>query len=482
MKLFDAASMGLYNLRKSILRTILTTLGVVIGIGTLSSMISFGVGMENNVLNSFKNNDLFNGLILTEKKFDVESAMNGDTESLEDDNKVKSPPLNDSTLKIIRNIKNVEIAYPEIFIPAKIIFGKNDIKTSVKALPSELNKYQPFNNISFGRFVKKEKINEIVLSDRILKRLKIIVKDSEKTKLSDDERKKGFSLLVPDSILGKNIKVITASVNDNLLFEIASKGIFSGMSNDSARNIKMFKDNEIEFRIVGINMTDKKMVGGSFTENAIISLESAKLLPITDFSSVWDLIGRNDSSQKSKYNSVYVRVKSPKYVGTVKKQLKKMNYQIFSFIDQLDEIRNNFIIVDMMLSAIGIIALFVAGLGIINTMVMSILERKKEIGIMKALGAAESDIKKIFFVEASIIGLLGGIFGLLLGWTVTEIAAIVIKANIPSGELVNAQLFSFPFWLLGGAILFAIIISLTAALYPAYRAARVDPVIALRNE
>jgi putative ABC transport system permease protein len=229
-------------------------------------------------------------------------------------------------------------------------------------------------------------------------------------------------------------------------------------------------------------MTDKKMVGGSFTENAIISLESAKLLPITDFSSVWDLIGRNDSSQKSKYNSVYVRVKSPKYVGTVKKQLKKMNYQIFSFIDQLDEIRNNFIIVDMMLSAIGIIALFVAGLGIINTMVMSILERKKEIGIMKALGAAESDIKKIFFVEASIIGLLGGIFGLLLGWTVTEIAAIVIKANIPSGELVNAQLFSFPFWLLGGAILFSIIISLTAALYPAYRAARVDPVIALRNE
>jgi putative ABC transport system permease protein len=482
MKLFDAASMGLYNLRKSKLRTILTILGVVIGIGTLSSMISFGVGMENNVLNSFKNNDLFNGLILTEKKFDVESAMNGETESSEDDNKVQSPPLNDSTLKIIRNIKNVEIAYPEIFIPAKIIFGNNDIKTSVKALPSELNKYPPFNNISFGRFVKKEKINEIVLSDRILKRLKIIVKDFENTKLSDDERKKGFSLLVPDSILGKNIIVITASVNDNLLFEIASKAIFSGMNNDSARNLKMFKDNEIEFRIVGINMTDKKMIGGSFTENAIISLESAKLLPSTDFSSVWDLIGRNDSSQKGKYNSVYVRVKSPKYVGTVKKQLKKMNYQIFSFIDQLDEIRNNFIIVDMMLSAIGIIALFVAGLGIINTMVMSILERKKEIGIMKALGAAESDIKKIFFVEASIIGLFGGILGLLLGWSVTEIATIVIKANIPSGELVNAQLFSFPFWLLGGAILFSIIISLTAALYPAYRAASVDPVIALRNE
>jgi putative ABC transport system permease protein len=482
MKLYDATSMALYNLRKSKLRTILTILGVVVGIGTLSSMISFGVGMENNVLKSFKNNDLFSGLVLTEKKIDIEAVMEGDNATLLDSSNVKSPPLNDSTLKIIQNINEVEIAYPEIFIPAKISFNEKDIQVSIKALPTELGKYPPFNDISYGKFLHSKNTNEIVLSDRMLKKLKIIVKEDEKTMLNEEEKKNGFVLIKPDSIIGKKMQVITASVNENLIFEFASKNLLNGFNTDSVEKINMFKNNITEFVIIGINMTDKKMIGGRFTENAMISVESSKLLPKTSFENVWDIIGKSDSSEKSSYNSVYVKVKNPESVSAVKKKLEQMNFQIFSFLDQLDEIRNNFLIVDMMLSAIGIVALFVAALGIINTMVMSILERKKEIGIMKALGGSEKDIRIIFMVEASIIGVLGGVFGLLLGWSVTEIASIVIKANIPNGELSNANLFSFPLWLIGSSILFSILISLGAGLYPAHRAARVDPVIALRNE
>lgn len=481
MKLSDAVKVGFFNLKKSMLRTILTTLGVIIGIGTLSSMISFGVGIESNVLNSFKNSDLFNGLIITNEKINLDDAVNSG-EIIEKDKKSPSPPLNDSTLQIIKKIEDVEIAYPEIFIPAKLEFKGNFTKTSVKAFPSEMKKYPPFNNLSYGRFVRSGKNHEIVLTDRVLRKMKIKIKDSKEAKLTEKEKKEGFVLLAPDSIIGSKVKITTASVNENMLFGIAVNGIFQNSSMDSLQSLNVFKDNTVEFVVTGVNMSDKKMVSNNQTGNAMISIESAELLPRTEFNNVWELLGRSEENSKSKYNSLYVRVKSAEYVRKVQKKLKKMNFQIFSFLEQLDEIRQNFIIIDMMLSAIGIISLFVASLGIINTMVMSILERKKEIGIMKAVGASEFDIKKIFFVEASIIGILGGIIGLVLGWGVTEIASIVIKSNIPEGELTNANLFLFPVWLIFSAVGFSLIVSLIAALYPAYRASKVDPVIALRNE
>ncbi len=153
-----------------------------------------------------------------------------------------------------------------------------------------------------------------------------------------------------------------------------------------------------------------------------------------------------------------------------------------SFLDQLDEVRQVFFVMDSILAAIGIISLFVAALGIINTMVMSILERKKEIGIMKSIGGSESDVRKIYFVESSIIGIMGGAFGLLLGWVVTEIATMIINLYLSKQGIPQTELFSFPLWLIAGAILFSVTISLIAGLYPAYRAAKVDPVIALRHE
>ena len=116
------------------------------------------------------------------------------------------------------------------------------------------------------------------------------------------------------------------------------------------------------------------------------------------------------------------------------------------------------------------------------TMVMSILERTREIGIMKAIGGSEKEIKLIFFVEAGFIGTLGAIFGLILGWLVTRIANQIVNAKlIPQDEL-PVDLFYFPLWLLLGATAFSILISLAAGLYPAIRAARIDPVKALRHD
>ncbi len=137
---------------------------------------------------------------------------------------------------------------------------------------------------------------------------------------------------------------------------------------------------------------------------------------------------------------------------------------------------------DMFLLAVAMIAITVASLGIINTMVMSILERYREIGIMKAVGASEKDVKKIFFFESAMIGFLGGVFGLALGWVVSIIINQVANHFLAKQGVPYVDYFSFPWWLCLGAVVFSILVSLAAGVYPALRAARVDPVVALRHD
>jgi putative ABC transport system permease protein len=133
-------------------------------------------------------------------------------------------------------------------------------------------------------------------------------------------------------------------------------------------------------------------------------------------------------------------------------------------------------------SAVGSIALAVASLGIMNTMVMSILERTREIGIMKAIGGSDSDVRRIFLIEAAVIGVIGGIAGLMLGWAVGRIINFGANQYIVSQGGTAGNLFSIPAWLIGSAIAFSILVSLGAGAYPARRAARLDPIQALRHD
>ncbi len=151
-------------------------------------------------------------------------------------------------------------------------------------------------------------------------------------------------------------------------------------------------------------------------------------------------------------------------------------------IDQFEEINRGFLVMDMILAVVGMIAIVVASLGIVNTMVMSILERYCEIGIMKAVGASDKDVKKIFFFESGVIGFLGGIFGLALGWLVSGLINQVVNYFLARQGVPFIQYFSFPWWLCLGAVFFSILVSLLAGIYPAVRAARVDPVVALRHD
>src|SRR5207244_7211728 len=113
---------------------------------------------------------------------------------------------------------------------------------------------------------------------------------------------------------------------------------------------------------------------------------------------------RDPTRTSRPYPSAIVKVKSPQKTQEVEDQIKKMGFSAFSVIDALQGAKRGFLILDIVLSLSGSIALAVSSLGIMNTMVMSILERTREIGIMKAIGGSDGDIRRIFLIEASAIG------------------------------------------------------------------------------
>ena len=167
----------------------------------------------------------------------------------------------------------------------------------------------------------------------------------------------------------------------------------------------------------------------------------------------------------------------------VRKRLKELGFVSFSIVDQLEQFRTVFLIIDSVLGLLGGISLLVASFGIANTMIMSILERTREIGIMKAIGAEDREIKLIFFVEAAVLGLVGGVIGVFSAWAVDAIAnRLAYRFFLKPNGASFVDFFFLPFWLSMGAILFALIVSILAALYPAARAARIDPVRALRHD
>jgi putative ABC transport system permease protein len=124
----------------------------------------------------------------------------------------------------------------------------------------------------------------------------------------------------------------------------------------------------------------------------------------------------------------------------------------------------------------------VASIGIINTLVMAILERRREIGIMKAVGASDSDVRGLFFAEAGAMGFLGGVFGVTLGWIIGRVINFGTNIYLKRQGFAPENIWTVPWWLVAVALGFAVVVSLLSGLYPAARAARLDPVQALRYE
>jgi putative ABC transport system permease protein len=235
-----------------------------------------------------------------------------------------------------------------------------------------------------------------------------------------------------------------------------------------------------KLRVVGL--IDAEPYGGMRTVSRgriFLPVGTTERLNMAQFSDMRSSL--RGTSGKS-YMTLAVRVKDPGKISDVQDAINKMDFRTFSVLDATKSLRRFFTVLDLFLGIFGSLALAVATLAIINTLVMAVLERRREIGVMKAIGASDQDVKKLFFTEAGAMGLFGGILGVGLGFAIGKAINLGTGIYMHHHQMPSEAVWSMPPWLVGAAIAFSIVVSLLAGLYPASRAARLDPVQTLKYE
>jgi putative ABC transport system permease protein len=451
MRISDYIEQSFSNLWKKKLRTTLTIFGVMIGIGALVSMFSFGQGIQDNITKTFNELQLFNYVSVYPRSENNHAIPSSEEPNAPEQAGPYTQILDDDLIRYVTEIEGVESAFPEVRFPAMINFNNEERFSLVQVLPAEVCQ-SGLMKLRAGRPYSPADSNALIISDSFLRRL--------------DVRE-------PETVIGQQIEVstltadLTLSIMPNIISFLKGEGL-------------PFSRQSYQFTIVGV--TEKMGFAGPMPVRSDVFIapsesENMKKLSLT---SIWDLF---QSSQQAKgYSMVNIKLSSTKYIEPVKEKMEDMGFRTFALIDHLEEIKTGFIFMNIFLFAVGMIAITVAALGIINTMVMSILERYKEIGIMKAVGASDNDVKKIFLFESGAIGFLGGILGFILGWLVSMLINQVINYFMVKQGAPYMDYFSFRWWLVSGAIVFSILISLAAGIYPTMRAASVDPVVALRHD
>jgi putative ABC transport system permease protein len=449
MKINDYIEHSFENLWKKKLRTFLTTSGVVIGIAALISMFAFGKGVQKNFTDKFTEMELLR--YVTVFPDNKPSRVDESTHTDNEDNFQPTGVLDDAFIEDIEKMTGVELVFPEIRFPALVRFKGEEKYSLIQVISAEVAGSE-LMKLRAGKSDIFNEPNSLIISDSLLRKMKI---------------------KSPESVIGEKIEISTLTFNMNLLGQASIPAMMK-------EGKLPFAKKGHAFTIAGVSERIGFRGSMPLHSDVYITQDASKGMRKISLTSIQDLFKSTETVQG--YPVVSVRLSSPKYVDALKSQIEARGFRTFALIDELKEIKTGFLIMDMFLAGIGMIALVVASLGIVNTMVMSIMERYKEIGIMKAIGATNGDIQKIFFFESGVIGFLGGVLGLILGWIITVIINIIINHFLAGRGVPHTDFFAFPWWLCVGAVLFSILVSLAAGIYPAMRAAHVDPVVALRHD
>jgi len=378
------------------LRSSLTILGVVIGIGAIFFLISLGLGLQNLVTNQLIGNKSI-------KSIDVTSQNS------------RIVKINKKSLEKISGLPKIQKIGAGYSQAGNVDYNKS--AAAVVAYGVDTN-YQDLSNLTAlqGRLLNKNDIKSVVVNKPMLD--SIGIKD-------------------PAKAIGKTIslKIAVPKTNPDDLGDINEK-----------------------FTIVGVIDADS---------GAEIFLPSY-------------LFEQHNVPQ---YYQIKIITSNVDDIPKLRKQIESLGYQTSSPIDTIDQVNQIFKYFNVVLASFGSIGMIVAVLGMFNTLTVTLLERTSEIGLMIALGGRNKDMKRLFTLEATLLSVIGASAGIFIAVVFEQIFNMSINAFARSrGVTESFSIFSAPLWLILGSILFMIIVGRLVVFLPARRAARINPIDALRRE
>ncbi|MFN0086847.1 MAG: ABC transporter permease [Blastocatellia bacterium] len=514
MNFADIIALAIRNLRQAKLRTTLTIIGVIVGVAAIVTMVSFGIGLQRNIItNAFSRLDAFTSITILGADADDLLAMSEGRTALDADESEAAPSpepspsaaaepagsprrprrvLDDEMIAEIQRMDGIRFAAPIVSFSS---YTRYNDRTRFQTVAGAAAGADPrFKTFLAGQGFSGSEADEAVVSENFVNAFTPEAFRNRRNRRgnsggpfqslpekSDEQRGRDAQAVIGKDLILLSLpseEAASASIFGIPLLDPAALGSSPPGDPDDSKYEKHL------FRITGVLKNEGGINFSPFgNANYYIPLEQAKRLREANLSPM-ERMGGTLTGQ-SGYRAVEARVTDPNQIKPLTEKLSQMGLRVFSVVTQLEEIERIFLIINSSLALIGGIALLVASFGISNTMIMSIRERTREIGIMKAIGGSDGEIMRIFFVEATLIGLFGGILGVLSGWGVDRLANVLANQWIlrQTGQAFRrVEFFSIPWYLSGGAVLFAVVVSLLAAIYPALSAAKVDPIKALRYE
>lgn len=451
----DIIIMAHKNLWRRKVRTFLTVLGVLIGTTSIIVMISLGIGLTET---SKKSMEQWGSLNLIE----IRSGMRWDNEG----NPIgQSNPLNDEAVQSFKNMPGVVGVSPGYNIWGMSKWGRKEGSPGLVGLdPAQMANLE--FKIGEGRLLNEEDRFNIVVGSQVGQQFW----DPREMERMDGRMYMGPSSGEDNPTLEMLNQRVSVDINRNgqkRTYNFTVVGILSEENRDKAW--EMYAPiGEIKKMREFMNAGAQGSSQGGRGATAVPGGRSRN----------------SDGPDPNDYDFIWVRTNDVSVTKELSKEIRELGYQAWAMADNLEGIEQQAKVMQAILGGIGGITLLVAALGIINTMIMSIYERTREIGIMKVIGASFFDIRFMFLTEAGLIGLFGGAIGLAFSYgasrVINHFGAGYVGGGMMGGQEVTISL--IPPWLAIFALIFSILIGVVAGIYPANRAVKLSPISAIRNE
>ncbi len=454
MRFLDMLRMSAGNLWKRKIRTFLTVLGVIIGTASIVVMISIGLGLNKATMEQMESYGSMTTIEVYSNRWSGEVDQTDPTAGY----------LSDETVEQFRAIEHVDYVSPVLSVSALGFSGKYQGYLNIYGMSLEAIDAQGMEAAQ-GRLPSEEDTeltfffgNNVLENFYIAKSYTYYWEDPESFDL-DFMEDNLFVIFDQDAYYNYLYPSEGQTVAKPKKYIIPTCGVEREESEEYQRyNYQVYCDIE----------QLKEKLKQVFKNKAIPGQPTTKAgKPYKEFY----------------YDNIYINVDSTDNVMEVQEQITALGYQANSQMEWVEYSQKQYAMVQAVLGGIGAVALFVAAIGIANTMMMSIYERTKEIGIMKVLGCNMHNIQGMFLLEAAFIGFIGGIFGVGLSYGVSAILNnVAMKSENGFLGMGGSAMSYIPPWLTLVGIVFAVVVGTLAGFFPSLRAMRLSPLAAIRNE